>query len=347
MIKNGVTQGLTEFVISQLSFLKREEKITKTLLVNDLLKKNNLGKLSLKINITYVEPQTNNQKISRDQLTKEYVRSSSATPIDSKKTSVSNYYSNSNATNGNGSGIKNIKHIINSVNSNFSTNFAKYANGKSGAHNKNYSTNVNGSNIVNKSQESIKVEEVEKEEVDNHPIDTLFNDDKLPEINNITDNIAKFIKAFKERFLLNCEESTIKMDEVSKENCKNIIDKLFELESIYYEDYHKMNNFYQEFKKFLINYSENYRNLMKKTNRLNETFESLSLKNEFSNFINREENRRINESLNINRNEIRIYKNIFCLEYQASDVQKYRDNLEKKKCKYYIIFNNPKIKNKF
>jgi len=50
MIKNGVTQGLTEFVISQLSFLKREEKITKTLLVNDLLKKNNLGKLSLKIN---------------------------------------------------------------------------------------------------------------------------------------------------------------------------------------------------------------------------------------------------------------------------------------------------------
>ena len=300
--------------------------------MNDLLKKNNLGKLSLKFQISYIESQSNNQKISRDQLTKEYVRSSSATPIDSKKSSANNYYSNSNATHNNGSGIKNIKSIINSVNSNFSTNFNKYSNGKSAIHNKNYSTNVNVSIVVNKSQESIQEQEVEKEELDKSCIDTLFDDDNLLELDNIGDNIAKFIQAFKDKFLLNSEENTIKMDEISKENCGNLIEKLFELQSIYYDDYNKNNNLYQEFKKFLINYSENYRNLMKKTNRLNETFESLSLKNEFSNFINREENRRINESLNINRNEIKIYKNIFGLEYQAADVLKYRDDLEKKKC---------------
>lgn len=336
MIKNGVTQGLTEFVISQLSFLKREEKITKTLLINDLVKKNNLGKLSLKISMVYVEALTINQKINKDQITKEYVRSSSATPIDSKKGSASNYYSNSHAVNGNGSGIKNIKQIINSVNSNFSTNFSKYNNGKAAVNNKNYSTNANVSNIVNKSQESIKVEEIEKEEIDRHPIDELFNEDKLPVIENINENIAKFIQNFKEKFLMNSEEKTIKMDEISKENCKNIIDKLFQLQSIYYGDYSKMNNFYEEFKKFLINYSENYRNLMKKTNRLNEAFESLNLKNEFSNFINREENKRINESLDIKRNEIKIFKNVFGLDYKAEDIQKYKDNLEKKKCKLYL-----------
>lgn len=335
MIKNGVTQGLAEFVISQLTFLKREEKINKTLLVNDLLKKNNLGKLSIKVHINYIETQPNNQKISRDQLKKEYVRSSSATPIDAKKTSASNYYTNSNTGNGNGSGIKNIKSIINSVNSNFNTNFAKYSNGKAAVHNKNYSTFVNISNVVNKSQESIKLEEVEKEELDKSSIDTLFDEIKLHEFENIADNIAKFIQTFKDKFLQGSEENIIKMDEISKESCKNIIEKLFELQSIYYDDYNKANNIYQEFKKFLINYSENYRNLMKKTNRLNEAFESLSLKNEFSNFINREENRRINESLNINRNEIKIYKNIFGLVYQAADVLKYRDNLEKKKCIYF------------
>lgn len=339
MIKNGVTQGLTEFVISQLTFLKREEKITKTLLVNDLVKKNNLGKLTIKVQINYIESQPNNQKISRDQITKEYVRSSSATPIDSKKGSASNYYSNSNVPNGHGSGIKNIKSIINSVNSNFNTNFAKYSNGKSGvAHNKNYSTNVNGSVIVNKSQESIKLEEEKEEEIDKSRIDTFFDEDKLPELENIADNIVKFVQEFKEKFLLNSDENVIKIDEISKENCKSIIDKLFELQSIYYDDYNKVLNFYQEFKKFLINYSENYRNLMKKTNRLNEAFESLSLKNEFSNFINREENRRINESLNINRNEIKIYKSIFGLEYQAADVLKYRDNVEKKKCILFVLF---------
>ncbi len=340
MIKNGVTQGLSEFVISQLSFLKREEKMTKTILFNDILKKNNLGKLCLKVNITYIESQPDNQKINRDLLTKEYVRSSSATPIDSKKTSASNYYSNSNATH-NGSGIKNIKKIINSVNSNFNSHFVKLSNGKSVANNKNYSTNVHVSNVVNKSQEFIKHEEEEvvveeegkKEEIDKSRIDTLFDEDKLPELENIGDNIAKFIKTFKEKFLISIEENTIRMDEVSKENCKNFIEKLFELQSIYYDDYHKANNLYQEFKKFLTNYSENYRNLMKKTNRLNEAFESLSLKNEFSNFINREENRRVNESLSINRNEIKIYKNIFGFDYQETDVLKYRDNLENKKCK--------------
>ena len=59
-MKNGVTHGICEFLISQLSFLKREEKINKTILVNDLMKKNNLGKLTLKITINYNENSTNN-----------------------------------------------------------------------------------------------------------------------------------------------------------------------------------------------------------------------------------------------------------------------------------------------
>jgi len=364
MIKNNVTLGICEFVISQLTFLKREEKINKTLSIYDLLKKNNLGKLFLKVGINYIEVNSSNPNNLNNN--NKYIRSSSATPIDSKKSPSKNYYSNVNTcininpisnnmfsnnhvcntvnitTNSNGSSINNIKNIINSVNSNFSTNFSKY-NNINGKFNINNSTkknkNVNQYNTnkqsANKSQDSIKIEEqLEKEEIDKTRIDILFDDENIKNLDNIGKKINDFIEQFKQKFLLNGDEKTIKIDDISKEICREFVEKLFELQEIYYDDYNKANDFYQEFKKFLINYSENYRNLMKKTNRLNEAFESLNLKNEFANFINREENKHANETIDINKNEIKIFKNIFGLNYQSADILKYKEDLEKKKCNF-------------
>jgi len=342
-------QGVCEYLISQLTFLKREEKLNKTIVIYDLLRKNNIGKLFLKLIISYNDHTLNsfnnnnnfNVKYNKDQLVKEYVRSSSATPIDSKNSCNSKYYNtnlNTNqmknveikAVNQNGSASKNIKNIINSVNSNFSTNFSKFNKTAKNSIPINLGTNYN---TTNKSQDSIKIEASEKEEIENSRIDTLFDEEKLSNIDDYGRNINKFIELFKEKFLFSSDERNIKLDEISKESCKNILEKLFELQEIYYDDINKSNHLYQEFKRFLINYSENYRNLMKKTNRLNEAFESLNLKQEFANFINREENRNKKKIIDINRNEIKIYKNIFGLEYQTSDVLKYKEDLEKKKCR--------------
>jgi hypothetical protein len=201
----------------------------------------------------------------------------------------------------------------------------------------NFSNNTGGNVCQNKSIESIKIEQQEKEVLDNSTIDSVFEEENSSNIDTIGENIDKFIEDYKDKFLKSKSETTIKLEDLNRESCKNIVEKLFELQNLYYDDYNKANNLYQIFKDFLINYNENFRTLMKKNNRLNEAFETHNLKSEFANFINREENKIINENLNINRNELKIYKNIFGIEYQINDVLKYHEDLENKKCKYLII----------
>lgn len=322
-------------------FLKREENLSKTLLINDFIKKSSIGKLIIKILINYPDSSTN--KLPKEILTKEYMRSSSATPIDTKfphKNYYTHHYGN-NKTNI-GSGLKNLKNLINSVNSNFNTFYIKKNSNKKNVHqgilgNKikdKFNTNTNVLSSANKSLDSIKVEELHQiEDIDKSRIDEIFEESNDLEINSIGNKINDFILEFKEKFTHELENNFDKLDEIDKESCRAIGNKLFELQKLYYGDYNTISKLYESFKGFLIEYSDQYRNLMKKTNRLNEAFESFNLKNEFASSINREENKRINEAVTINRNELKIYKNIFGIEYQLKDIIKYKADIEADKCK--------------
>ncbi len=361
IIKNNVTQGLCELFFSQLTFIKREEKLNKTILVYDTIKKNNLGKLYLNIGINYIEnnsPQTNSKTKRNINKNHKSIRYSSAIPINTRNSPSQNYYSNTYAnkylntssvetqinlnsynSNRKSSNSNTIKYSINSVNPNLYTNFAK---------NKIILDNT----AINKSEKkknkldidkqveiksdgftSLKIEEkLEKEDIDKTTIDVLFEEENINQLEYIGKRIIEFIYNLNQKFIFNTEENIIKSDNFLEKYCKEFVEKLFDLQEIYYDNFNRARDLYNEFKKILIIYSENYRILKKKTNRLNEAVESLKIKNEFANYINREENKTINKNIYIRKNEMNIYKTLNGMNYHLSDVLKYKEDLGKKKC---------------
>jgi hypothetical protein len=114
---------------------------------------------------------------------------------------------------------------------------------------------------------------------------------------------------------------------------------LFDLQGTYYNNYNSLCDLYQEFKSFLIQYNENFRTLMKKTNKLNENLESISLKNEFASYINKEENKQIKDTISTSKNEIKILKNIFNVNYNKLELEKYKEEMENNKSKKFIYFS--------
>ena len=82
VVKNGITQGSAEFIITQLSFVKREELVSKTLNVISLLKKEVMGKLLMKARISY----TDTKGVEYTNIP----RSSSAIPLENKSAQAPN-----------------------------------------------------------------------------------------------------------------------------------------------------------------------------------------------------------------------------------------------------------------
>jgi len=84
----------------------------------------------------------------------------------------------------------------------------------------------------------------------------------------------------------------------------------------------------------------------KKTNRLNEILESFYVKTQFSDVLNRQENKRIGDCIDIIKKEIKIYKNVLKLKYDNELVEKYKQEMRSEKCKkiiflkFFILFFN-------
>ena len=146
-----------------------------------------------------------------------------------------------------------------------------------------------------------------KEDLDTSRIETLFDDDKQSGIENVGKELNDFINEFKERYKGKFKEEENPEDRTEK-GFQKIIDSLFELQEIYYESFGKATSLNSILKSYLLTYSENQRMFNKKTNRLNEILESFYVKTQFSDVLNRQENKRIGDCIDIIKKEIKIYK---------------------------------------
>lgn len=336
--KNGITQGSAEFIITQLSFVKREEIVSKTLNVISLLKKEVCGKLLMKSKIQYTD--------TKGAPYEDIPRSSSAIPLENrsaqanrgsmqtmnngqfnsnKRTTLSTYISQFNSSNqSSGMPSHTVSNKKNSTTNKSSINF--------GSPSKRSSTDRKASMVQHAQNVQLK------EDLDTSRIETLFDDDKRTNIENVGNELSKFIADFKERYKGRFKEDENPEDRTDK-GFQEIADRLFELQNIYLDTFGKATSLNSILKSYLMSYSENYRMFNKKTNRLNELLETFTIKTKFADHLNREENKRINDCCDIIRKEVKIYKNILRLKYDNELVEKYKQEMRSEKCKInYSLF---------
>lgn len=156
-------------------------------------------------------------------------------------------------------------------------------------------------------------------------IDSIFNDDHLPEFEQIDKTLSEFITEFnleKNSILENSDNDS----SVLYDKTKNLIPKLFELQKIYYSQFNKANSTNKRLKELLIKYNEKYRIIVKKTNRLREALESNNIKSELTAFINREENKRVVQTIKNNKVEVDTFKKLFKIEHTSQELQKFKQN---------------------
>ena len=309
-------------MITQLSFIKKQENIMKNILLNDIIKKSNIGKITLKVDIIYKD-NISDQKNTSDYLIKEYIRSSSATPI-SKTSPTKCYFNNPKQISSGRKEVKNSNNLISSKIPNNSITKNVYI------------------SIDKITQEAEKKTKKNEKDLDSSMINSIFEENNLENIEKLGERINKFIKDFSKKYF---DENTEKIVEFKLDDCQDIVEKLFELQELYYEDFNNSNILCQNLKSFLFTYNEYFRMYLKKNNRLNEALESIKIKEEFSHKIYKEEKTRINECLKININEIEIFKKIFKIDYDNSDFLKYKHDVDNKKCNFFYI-KNFKMKSK-
>lgn len=343
-----MTQGSTDFCISQLSFLKREELISKTLNVISILKKDVIGKLIIKARISYSD--SNNILTNLDSL-RDAPRSSSAIPFENRSAS-NNRGSMTTYVNGCTNNIKNYQVVTSSFNplgnssSSFLSNnknkpsFVKNSlrSGLAGncqSPSKNFLTEKKSMTKGNNTSLNAKEQSNKMDDMDKSRIETLFDDDNIKNIEGVGNNVNNFINQFRSRYKEKFEENP---EDKTKQGFQKIIDQLFDLQEIYYEDFGKACTLNSLLKSFLISYNENFREYFKKTNRLNEKFNNFELKRQFAEVINRQDNQRILDSIDIVKKELKIYKNIFKLKYDQDLVDKYKEEMRSDKCKKNINF---------
>jgi hypothetical protein len=166
------------------------------------------------------------------------------------------------------------------------------------------------------------------DDLDSSRIETLFDDDKLSNIQNVgkklMDKIFNFADRYKGKFEVNPEDYTI-------QGLEKLREAMFDIIETYYDTFNKSVSLNNILKSYFLSYSENYRTINKKLNRLNELLETLSVKAEYSNNFYRDENKTIYNIIEIIRQEIKIYKNIFKLKYdkQSEDIYKKEHNTDK------------------
>jgi len=338
--RHGITIGSTDFSISQLNFVKREDLITKTLNVINLLKKEVIGKLLIKAKIIYSDSESNASEISN---LKEVQRSSSALPLENRSATTRGSmttYVNGSTSNKAVSPYSN--YFVTSGSNGYMTAFntlKKNSTGKNGSINKlnNYTSPYSkklsntekkssalGNGIANANKINNNFEDQDKSR-----IETLFDDDNAGRIENVGKSLQEFISDFRARYKEKFEENP---QDKTQDGFHKIIDSLFELQEIYYEDYKKAGSLNNILKSYLLSYSENFRTSNKKHNRLNEMFETIAIKKEFAENLNRQDNQRINEQIDLNKKELKIYKKVFKLNYDQSLVDKYKEEMKSEKC---------------
>jgi len=223
----------------------------------------------------------------------------------------------------------------NSYYNNISSSGYGYTNGGS-PNSKRFSTEKKNKNMRNSYDIKNGYNNKVQDELDKSRIETLFDDDKANGIENVGKDLEEFITEFRSRYKEKFEENP---EDKTQEGFQKIIEQLFDLQDVYYEDYKKASSLNNILKSYLISYSENFRYSNKKNNRLNEMFETLAVKREFSENLNRQDNQRINESIDIHKKELKTFKNIFKLKYDQNLVEKYKEEMRSEKCnniKYFF-----------
>ena len=108
-----------------------------------------------------------------------------------------------------------------------------------------------------------------------------------------------------------------------------LIQKLFNLQETYYKQFNESIKLNKNLKELLLKYNEKYRIINKKAHRLNEKSESINIRTNLATFVNREEGQRVNYALQNNKNnEMAIFKNIFKLNYNESDIFRFASEKE-------------------
>ncbi len=99
---------------------------------------------------------------------------------------------------------------------------------------------------------------------------------------------------------------------------------MFNLQETYYKEFNEEIRKNRNLKELLLKYNEKYRIFNKKAHRLNEKVESLNIRTNLATFINREEGKRVNDTLlNHKHNEMNIFRDIFKVQYNENDVERF------------------------
>lgn len=130
-----------------------------------------------------------------------------------------------------------------------------------------------------------------------------------------------------------------------------MIQELFNLQTNYYISFNDSIALNHKLREHLIKYAAKFRLINKKNNKLKERIESNNLKSNLTTIVNREENDRIKDIININKQELTTYKDIFRINYSEDQLNKFKEevsirNEEKDKQSLLRIaetlFKNPK-----
>lgn len=139
-------------------------------------------------------------------------------------------------------------------------------------------------------------------------------------------------------------------EELLKKEEQNMLQEMFNLQESYYKSFSDSLILNQKLREFLVKYGAKYRLINKKNNKLKERIESNNLKSNLTTMVNREENDRIKDIININKQELSTFKEIFHVNYNENDLTKFKDevssrNEDKDKQALLrnaeLIFNNP------
>jgi hypothetical protein len=106
-----------------------------------------------------------------------------------------------------------------------------------------------------------------------------------------------------------------------------MIQELFNLQTTYYNSFNESIGLNQKLREHLIKYAAKFRLINKKNNKLKERIESNNLKSNLTTIVNREENDRIKDIININRQELTTYKDIFRINYTEDQLSKFKEEV--------------------
>jgi len=139
-------------------------------------------------------------------------------------------------------------------------------------------------------------------------------------------------------------------EELLKKEARNMVHELFNLQENYYQNFNESIGLNQRLREFLVKYGAKFRLVHKKNNKLKERIESNNLKSNMTTMVNRDENDRIKDIINLNKQELNIYKDIFQVNYNDNDLKNFkeeRNQREEEKDKQSLLrvaetlFRNP------